>query len=136
MSENEQDTFEGWAILELMGHRRLGGYVRQVEMFGAAMCRIDVPGPDGDQIAATQFYSGSSIYCLTPATEPMARAAALRNQPEPIQRWELPAPVEVVRRCVECRQVIPTGYAGDYCPGCNPHDDDDGDEYPDDDERG
>lgn len=106
MSENE--TFEGWAILELMGHRRLGGYVRQVEMFGAAMCRLDVPGPADGEVAATQFYGGSSIYCLTPTTEPMARAVALRNQPEPVQRWELPAPREEPAR-LEQR----------YCIGCN-----------------
>lgn len=116
-----EKPFEGWAILELMGHRRLAGFISQVEMFGAAMLRIDVPGPDEvctlcggglaeaisdagpvpceacqgtgrkHVIAATQFYGGSSIYCLTPTTEETARAFALRNQPAPVQRWELPA---------------------------------------------
>lgn len=37
------DAYEGWAIVELMGHRRLGGYVRQAEQFGVAMLRLDVP---------------------------------------------------------------------------------------------
>lgn len=37
------DTFEGWAILELMGHRRLGGYIREQEIAGQAFLRIDVP---------------------------------------------------------------------------------------------
>lgn len=88
----DSEAFEGWAILELMGHRRLGGYVRQVEMFGAAMCRLDVPGAAEGEIAATQFYGGSLIYCLTPTTESLARAVAVRNQPAPVQRWELPSP--------------------------------------------
>jgi len=90
------ETFEGWAILELMGHRRVGGYVRQVEIFGTAMCRVDVPGPEAGAVAATQFYSGGSIYCLTPTTETIARAIATQNQPEPVSLWELrqalPAP--------------------------------------------
>lgn len=85
------ESYEGWAIVELMGHRRLGGRVSQVEQYGVPMLRIDVPGVKPGDDVATQFYGGSSIYCLTPTTEEMARAVALRNQPAPVQRWELPA---------------------------------------------
>lgn len=86
-----EKPFEGWAILELMGHRRLAGYVREVSMFGTAMCRIDVPNLDGT-IQASQFYGGQSIYCMTPTTEAIARDVAASNRPAPVQRWELPAP--------------------------------------------
>lgn len=91
------ESYEGWAIVELMGHRRLGGRVSQVEQYGVPMLRIDIPGEkEGDDVA-TQFYGGGSIYCLTPTTEAMARAVALKNQPSPVQRWELPAlPATVV----------------------------------------
>lgn len=92
MSE-ETKSYEGWSILELLGHRRIAGFVQQVDMFGAAMCRIDIPGPDG-KVAATQIYSGSAIYCLTPTTEEVAHAVALRNQPQPVQRWEMLPPVQ------------------------------------------
>lgn len=37
------EAFEGWAIVELMGHRRLGAYVREAEFAGAAMLRLDIP---------------------------------------------------------------------------------------------
>jgi len=87
----EKQGFEGFAVLELMGHRKLAGYVRQVEMFGSAMCRIDVPAIDG-QAAATQFYSGGSIYCLTPCDEATALRIAGAYRPEPVNRWSLPAP--------------------------------------------
>jgi hypothetical protein len=89
-------TFEGWAILELMGHRRLGGYVRQAEIAGAAFVRVDVPAPaeSADEIAATQFYSPQAVYCLTPTTEEVARALAASERPAPVHRWELPAPVK------------------------------------------
>lgn len=90
MSE-KTDTFEGWAILELMGHRRLAGYVTEQEIAGAGMLRIDVPG-EGEEVQATQFYSPSSLYCLTPVTEEVARGLAARTRPAPVQRWELPAP--------------------------------------------
>lgn len=38
-----RESFTGWAILELMGHRRLGGYLSEQEIAGAAFIRIDVP---------------------------------------------------------------------------------------------
>jgi hypothetical protein len=84
-------AFEGWAILELMGHRRLAG--RLTEVPGGALAgfiRIDVPG-EGDAVVATQFYAPSAIYCVTPTTEETARAVAASSRPAPVQRWELPA---------------------------------------------
>jgi hypothetical protein len=90
MSE-ERSIFEGWAILELMGHRRLGGFVQEQEIAGHGFLRIDVPGENGNA-SASQFYSPGSVYCLTPTTEEMARAVARHNQPQPVNRWELPQP--------------------------------------------
>lgn len=87
MADETDTTFEGWAVLELMGHRRLGGYVTEVELAGKGMLRIDVPGA---RASATQFYSPAALYCLTPTTEEVARALAARAQPEPVHRWELP----------------------------------------------
>lgn len=111
-------TYEGWAILELMGHRRLAGYVREVELAGAGMLRLDIPGDgpcdcatepvahiegmehqDGCASlanAATQFYSPSALYCLTPTTEAIARSIAESSRPRPAHQWELPVarPVE------------------------------------------
>lgn len=62
-----------WAIVELMGHRQRGGLVQEVEQFGAKMLRIDIPA--GDDLV-TEYYGGSAIYALRPATEEIARAFA------------------------------------------------------------
>jgi hypothetical protein len=94
MTEDRQDAFEGWAIVELMGHRRLAGYVREATVAGASMLRLDVPNPDEPEAYATQFYSSAALYCLTPVTEDTARAVARNAQPAPVTRWELPAPSE------------------------------------------
>lgn len=85
------DTFDQWAILELLGHVRIAGRVTEEEHFGAKLGRIDIPNGDG---FTTQWFSGGSIYRLTPTTEAIARGVALRNQPEPVHRWELPAPAD------------------------------------------
>lgn len=83
------ESFDQWAILELMGHVRLAGRVTEEEHFGAKLGRIDIPNGDG---FATQWFSGGSIYRLTPTTEEIARNVAANNQPQPVHRWELPAP--------------------------------------------
>ena len=80
------EAFEGWGIVELMGHRRVAGRVSEVEQYGATMLRVDVP--QGDDWV-TQFYGGSAIYCLTPTTEAIARQVAV--PPEPAHAWELRA---------------------------------------------
>ena len=99
----ETETFEGWAILELMGHRRLAGWVSEQTIAGAAFIRLDVadegdPGstydPYQQSYVATQFYSPQALYCLTPTTKDVALAVAKFNKPAPVQRWELPAAQE------------------------------------------
>lgn len=90
MAETESIPFKQWAILELMGHRRLAGLVCEQEIAGKGFLRIDVP--DGEGWAASQFYNPASVYCLTPVSETLARAVAKHSRPEPAHRWELPAP--------------------------------------------
>jgi hypothetical protein len=86
MSE-QRDSFEGWAILELFGHRKLGGRLSQVEIAGQGFIRIDVPDVEADQ--ATQFYAPSAVYGITPCTEATARAIAAYQRPQPVTVWEV-----------------------------------------------
>jgi hypothetical protein len=90
VSADDQELKDlGWTILELMGHRRLGGLVREDTLAGAKVLRVEIPDGDG---FTTQFYGGGALYCVTPTTEELARAVAARNRPAPMHRWELPAP--------------------------------------------
>jgi hypothetical protein len=92
MSEQKELKELGWCIVELMGHRRLAGEVREESLFGSAMLRLDVPNEAaGEGAFVTQFYGGASVYCITPTTEAIARGVAKSSQPAPVQRWELPA---------------------------------------------
>jgi hypothetical protein len=88
---NGEGGFEGWAILELMGHRRLGGRISEATIAGGAFIRIDIPHPNAiGMFRASQFYSPSAVYAITPTTEEVACAIG-RRAPEPVSRWELPA---------------------------------------------
>jgi hypothetical protein len=90
--ESDKGTpFEGWTIVELMGHRRLAGMVREVNVAGAGFLRIDVFPGDATTAIATQLIAPAAVYALTPTTEDLARRLALREQPEPVSRWDLPA---------------------------------------------
>lgn len=84
----EQPAYEGRAVLEIMGHRRLAGYLSEQLVAGVPFVRIDVPGPEGTM--ASQLYSPSSVYAITPTTEEIARGVAAQNQPRPVHPWELP----------------------------------------------
>lgn len=81
MSEN---GFKEWAIVELLGHRRIAGRVTETTVAGAPMLRVDVP--DG----FTQFYSVAAVYSITPATEADVRVVASLVNVEPVHVWELP----------------------------------------------
>ena len=98
-----ETNFEDWAVLELMGHRRLAGKVTDAVIGGGTFLRIDIPG-EGDQWT-TQYYSPGAVYCITPTTEDIARAVAKSSQPAPVHRWEL-LPVE----------GSPEGYPDDDIP--------------------
>ena len=82
--------FQQWAIVELMGHRRMAGLVTEQEIAGQGMLRIDVPQDDGATV--TQFYSPASLYCLTPVSEAVARAYAQRNFMRPVSVYDLALP--------------------------------------------
>ena len=55
---------EGYAILELMGHRKIMGKISECSIYGKSFCRIDVPnrGP-------TQFFNPNAIFCITPTSK-------------------------------------------------------------------
>lgn len=79
-------TFEGWAVLELMGHRQRAGLVKDVEMFGGKLLRIDIPC--NDETTVTEFYGCASVYSLRPCTEEIARRHAKETyggDPRPVR---------------------------------------------------
>jgi len=76
VSAPEDDGGWEWAIVEIMGHRRHAGRVREVERFGAKLLRIDIPKPVAGDVAAekvaqweTVFYPGAALFSYTPSDE-------------------------------------------------------------------
>ena len=78
------DTYEGWAILEIMGHRVRAG---RIVMDDNPLVRIDCPTADGSEI--TEYYGRAAIFSLRPCSEEIARDYAKNygpsHPPRPIQ---------------------------------------------------
>lgn len=83
------NQFDQWALLEIMGHKRFAGRVSEQSIGGSSFIRIDVPEVDGRE-AYTKIFGASTIYCITPVTERVARGLAAKMRGEPIKAWDLP----------------------------------------------
>lgn len=109
----EPELADGWYLIEMLGHRRVVGRCREVEIAGSKMIRVDVPC----EPAATQYIAAASLYAITPTTEAVCRKLA--SNPTPVSRYELlPAPEP---------SGMPTG---DNPYGDEGYDDDDDDASP------
>jgi hypothetical protein len=115
-----EGTFEGWAVLELMGHRKLAGKISEQAVGGGSMLRIDMYCGEEEKPTATQFYGVQSVYCLTPSTEELCRQYAAQCVPQPVARYELPAPCEPDNPIAARREDF-----DDVCANCGRHDCDD-----------
>lgn len=83
----DENGFDSWAIVELMGHVKMAGRLTEEERFGSKLGRLDVPRGDG---FGTIWFNAASVYRITACDEDVARVVAARNQPEPVHQWELP----------------------------------------------
>lgn len=116
----EQAKFEGWAIIEMMGHRREIGFVT-TETFGAGcLFRVDTPelpereyeltrpewvgqdyAPIGAKVkrpatpARSCLVGPPAIYAINPCTEEAARKAIESTHARPLILLSLPEKVAI-----------------------------------------
>lgn len=79
----DDQGFDAWAIVEIMGHQRLAGRVTEQPLAGTNLLRVDVPAV-GDMPAFTQLLGGAAIYRITPVVEQIARDAAVQIKADPV----------------------------------------------------
>lgn len=118
--EVKQASFEGWAIVEMMGHRKEIGFVTTQAFGQAVLFRVDSPElpereyvldapayarpngsgerwcPTGTKVkrpatsAKSCLVAPSSLYAINPCTEQAAMALIERNVARPLIALELP----------------------------------------------
>lgn len=116
MSElTEQSKFDGWAIVDVLGHQRYVGYVTTQVYGQAVLFRVDVPGlmprerttvrpgyigdtyapagtvvKEGAVAGYTKLIGSGSIYTITPCTKDAALKAVEDMQARPLMSLQLP----------------------------------------------
>ena len=92
MTNSNNNDFSGWAIVEIMGHQKYAGHVSTQAIGGASMVRVDVPEVEGHP-AFTKMFGATSIYCLTPVDELVAKSMAKSLRKAPVSVYEFPREV-------------------------------------------
>jgi hypothetical protein len=95
MSNEKQNGFEQWCLIELFGHQKIVGRVSEATLAGGAFLRIDVPAVDENK-AFTRFYGPGAIYSINPIDEALAMRMIREYRNEPVSRFELPQIAEKV----------------------------------------
>lgn len=107
---NEPQTkFSEWALVEIMGHKRIVGKVSEQVIAGQGLLRVDVPEVNGNK-AFTQFYGMQSIYCISPTTEALAMRMIQQWRPEPVSQFDL---AQLAEKTGPKDSDLPN-----YCPDC------------------
>jgi len=75
-------AYEGFAQVELMGHRVRYGRISEEESYGSKFLRIDIPFDSG---VVTEYYGGSAIYAITPLSEEICKDRIGTHDPRPVQ---------------------------------------------------
>lgn len=91
---SEQTTsfsFDGFAIIEFMGHRRRAGKVRTAEIGGNAVFIVESSSSSAEGGKMTEVYAASALYAMTPVSEEVATMAARSINPAPLSEYDLPA---------------------------------------------
>jgi len=87
--ETKTEKFQEFAIVEMMGHRKIAARVTEPEFGGSQLLRCDVFNGEGE-IERTEYIGVGSIYCLTVVTEEVAIATAKNYAPRPSFAFGLP----------------------------------------------
>lgn len=93
----EKEKLKSYAVVEMMGHRKIVGLVTESDISGGQLLRVDVLNHEGNE-ERTEYIGVGSIYCLTIVSEEAAKAVAASNSPKPTWAWDLPRPKALPER--------------------------------------
>lgn len=145
MNDAQQASFEGWAIVEMMGHRREIGYVTTEHYGAASLFRVDSPEfeerefeltkpeyvehrmvPAGSKVkraaipAKSCLVGPGSIYALNPCTEETARRAIEQGIHRPLILLSVPERAQIeAPPTEEAAPEFGGGEGEDICLECN-----------------
>ena len=84
----DQHHFSHWALVELMGHQKIAGWVTEQSIAGVPFLRVDIPDKEG-QTRFSRFYAPAAVYCISPVDKQIAIGLVLKMETEPVARYQL-----------------------------------------------
>jgi hypothetical protein len=76
----DEEKWEGWAIVNLMGHHQKSGYLSEQVIAGQVFIRLDIKWTAIDR-TTTEFYAPGAIHSIIPCNEETAQMAFNPEQP-------------------------------------------------------
>lgn len=89
----DKESFDQWAVVDVMGHQRYVGRVTEQVIAGTGFVRVDVPTVvrSGRELPGwTKLIGTNSIYAISPVTEEIAKAMVAERNDAPISPYDLP----------------------------------------------
>lgn len=94
--------YEAWAVLEILGHQRYAGRVREWPIGNATFIRLDVPGCE-DRPGFHKIFGAASVFSITPVTEEVARLMVRELRTWPLNLSDLR---DVVREELQRQEAV------------------------------
>jgi len=82
-------TFDSFALVELFGHQKIVGRVREASLAGGAFLRVDVPDFQGTK-GFTRYFGPGAIYSINPVTEEVMLGLLQYHHNPPVKEYEYP----------------------------------------------
>lgn len=90
--ENQNTNFETWAIIEVFGHEKYAGFVKDITIGSTTMLQVQVPETGKEREyplpGFQKIFNPSSIFSLTPVSEEYAREMANNLRKSPVDVYE------------------------------------------------
>lgn len=84
----QHETFEQYALVELMGRQRIAGMVSERVIAGQGFLQVDVPETSRNP-KFTRFISPNGIYAINPIDEQTCKLYAENLHVKPIDSWDI-----------------------------------------------
>lgn len=98
---NEAPKKEFWAIVSLMGHQQIAGYLEEEQIAGHGMIKITVPELDHSRPKFCRFIEPKAVYSIDPVSEEVATGRARQIDYKPIDSWDINHIVEDIVKKAE-----------------------------------
>ena len=109
----QQEKFEAFALVELMGRQRLAGRVTETVIAGQGFLQVDVPETTHSP-KFTRLIAPGSLYAINPIDEQTMKVYAENLRVKPIDSWDISA---FMKKVEEQRALTAPKYDQNYEDG-------------------